>query len=173
MITIDDSYYLIDDTGKVRAAIGDIIVFTADERNNTQGALQATTIKPGEIYELTILLDANYLSDPNTVYPIRIDPTVELVYTDENPNVIEEKTLQSNNTTSGSNTATVIGKNAKGISRTIMKFPGINFTTLNGVTVISAVVTLRDLMCESEEMTITCYPFTGGAWTEDNAQWAT
>jgi hypothetical protein len=163
---------LIDDAGDIKAAIGDIIVFTADERNNTYGTLQATTIKPGEIYALTIVLDAGYLSDPNTAYPIRIDPTIELVYTEDTPNAIEEKTLQSNNTTSGSNTATVIGKNAKGISRTIMKFPGINFTTLNGVTVISAVATLRDLMCESEEMTITCYPFTGGAWTEDNAQWA-
>ncbi len=172
LTTIDDSYYLIDDAGDVRASIGDIIVFTADERNNTYGTLQATTIKPGEIYALTIVLDAGYLSDPNTAYPIRIDPTVELVYTEDTPNAIEEKTLQSNNTTSGSNTATVIGKNAKGISRSIMKFPGLDFDSLRGVNVISAVVTLRDLMCESEEMTITCYPFTGGAWTEDNAQWA-
>ena len=134
--------------------------------------MEAITIKPGQIYGLTIVLDADYLADPKTAYPIRIDPTVELVYTDNNPNTIEEKTLQSNNTTSGSNTATVIGLNAKGISRTIMKFPGMNFSTLNGVTVESAVVTIRDLMCESEEMTITCYPFTGSAWTESDAQWA-
>lgn len=172
LTTIDDSYYLIDDAGDIKAAIGDIIVFTADERNNTYGTLQATTIKPGEIYALTIVLDAGYLSDPNTAYPIRIDPTIELVYTEDTPNAIEEKTLQSNNTTSGSNTATVIGKNAKGISRTIMKFPGMNFASLRSAKVISATVTLRDLMCESEEMIITCYPFTGDSWTESDTQWA-
>ncbi len=172
LTNIDGGYYLTDNDGTIQASIGEIIVFTADERNNTFGTLQVTTIKPGQIYGLTIVLDADYLADPQTVYPIRIDPTVELVYTDDTPNAIEEKTLQSNNTTSGSNTATVIGLNAKGISRTIMKFPGMNFSALNGVVVESAAVTIRDLMCQSEEMTVTCYPFTGGAWTENDAQWA-
>ncbi len=172
LTNIDGSYYLTDSEGAIQASIGEVIVFTADERNNTFGTLQATTIKPGQIYGLTIVLDADYLADPKTVYPIRIDPTVELVYTEDTPNAIEEKTLQSNNTNSGSYGSTVIGLNAKGISRTIMKFPGMNFSALNGVLVESAVVTLRDLMCQSEEMTVTCYPFTGGAWTESDAQWA-
>ena len=65
--------------------------------------LQAAAVKPCEIYSLTITLDPDYLADPNTTYPIRIDPTVELVYTENTPNAIEEKTLQSNNTTSETN----------------------------------------------------------------------
>ena len=170
--SIDDGYYLTDESGTIQAAIGDIIVFTADERNNTMGTLQVTCLKPGQIYGLTIVLDADYLADPATVYPIRIDPTVQLVYTDENPNAIEEKTIQSNNTTSGSNTATVIGKNSKGISRSLMKFPGMDFTSLEGSVVTSAVVTIRDLMCQEEAMTVTCYPFTGDVWTESSTQWS-
>ena len=172
LTNIDGGYYLTDNEGVIQASIGEIIVFTADERNNTLGTLRVAVVEPGQEYALTIVLEADYLADPKTVYPIRIDPTVELVYTSETPNAIEEKTLQSNSTTSGSNTATVIGKNSNGISRTIMKFPGLDFDALQGVIVTSAVVTLRDLMCESEAMTITCYPFTGGTWTESSTQWA-
>lgn len=169
---IDGSYYLTDEAGTAQASIGDIIVFTADERNNTLGTLQATTIKPGQVYALTIVLDAEYLADPNTVYPIRIDPTVELIYTDGNPNAIEEKTIQSNNTPSGSSASIYVGYGASGINRLLMRFPGIDFDALEGVTVTSAVVSLRDLLCETEAMTVTCYPFTGTIWTESSSQWS-
>lgn len=33
-------------------------------------------------------------------------------------------------------------------------------------------VTPRDILCEGEEMTVTCYPYTGSAWTESTAQWS-
>ncbi len=32
-------------------------------------------------------------------------------------------------------------------------------------------VTPRDILCEGTEMTVTCYPFTGSAWTESTAWW--
>ena len=169
---LDGGYYLTDDGGQIRAVIGEIIVFTADERNNTFGSLRVEPVKAGQEYALTIVLDAEYLADPNTVYPIRIDPTVELVYTDENPNAIEERTIQSNNTPNGANTSIFIGYGASGINRVLMRFPGIDFDTLEGVTVTSAVVSLRDLMCETEAMTITCYPFTGTVWDESSSQWS-
>lgn len=39
MTNRDGSYYLTDASGAVKAAIGDILIFTADERNNTLGTL--------------------------------------------------------------------------------------------------------------------------------------
>lgn len=172
LTNLDGGYYLTDETGTIQATIGDVIVFTADERNNTFGSLRVNTVAPGQQYELTIVLDADYLADPNTVYPIRIDPTVELVYTDETPNAIEEKTIQSNNTVNGAAASIFIGYGASGINRILMKFPGMDFSALEGATVTSAVVSIRDLMCETEAMTITCYPFTGSAWTESDSQWS-
>ena len=53
-----------------------------------------------------------------------------------------------------------------------MKFPGMDFTSLEGSVVTSAVVTIRDLMCQEEAMTVTCYPFTGDVWTESSTQWS-
>ena len=64
--------------GEIRVSIEEIIVFTADEKNNTMGELVATTVEENQVYNMTILLDGDYLADPNTTYPIRIDPTVSI-----------------------------------------------------------------------------------------------
>ena len=169
---LQDSWYLTDDTGAVRAAIGDIVVFTADERNNTMGRLESEVIKENEIYLLTIVLDADYLADPNTVYPIRIDPTVDIIYEQSGAAAIEDVTIYSNATSQGQFTASVVGKTSNGIARLLMRFPNFDFSALEGATVTYARVTPRDILCEGEEMTVTCYPYTGTAWAESTAQWS-
>ena len=171
LTNLDGSYYLTDETGDIQASIGDVIVFTADERNNTFGEMRATTIKPNQIYAMTIVLDAEYLADPKTVYPIRIDPTVSLTYADNGADAIADVTLQSANTSGGERTALVAGLRPYGISRILMKFPGIDFSEYEGVTITSATVSLRDIMCEDTEMMLSCYPFTGDAWEESTATW--
>ena len=169
---LDGGYYLTDEAGNIQGTIGDIIVFTADERNNTFGQLQAETVKENGIYLLTIVLEADYLADPNTKYPIRIDPTVSLTYAESGADAIEDVLLQSGRDSLPEYGGHVIGKSSKGISRLLMRFPGIDFSALDGVTVTYAAVSLRDLLCEEEEMQITCYPFTGDAWTESTADWS-
>ena len=169
---LDGGYYLTDEAGNIQSTIGDIIVFTADERNNTFGQLQAETVKENGIYLLTIVLEADYLADPNTQYPIRIDPTVSLTYAESGADAIEDVLLQSGRDSLPEYGGHVIGKSSKGISRLLMRFPGIDFSALEGVTVTYAAVSLRDLMCEEAEMPITCYPFTGDAWTESTADWS-
>lgn len=169
---LEGGYYLTDEAGNIQGTIGDIIVFTADERNNTLGQLQAVTVKENGIYLLTIVLEADYLADPNTQYPIRIDPTVSLTYAESGADAIEDVVLQSGRDSLPEYGGTVIGKSSKGISRLLMRFPGIDFSSLAGVTVTYAAVSLRDLMCEEAEMPITCYPFTGSAWTESTADWS-
>lgn len=169
---LSGSYYLTDAEGEIRASIGEIIVFTADERNNTMGELLATTVEENQVYNMTILLDGDYLADPNTTYPIRIDPTLELVYENAGATALEDVVIQSNNTPLPQYTASVIGKSSKGISRLLVRFPGIDFYAMEGVTVTSAYLSIRDLLCEAEVMTLTCYPFTGSEWTETTANWS-
>ena len=72
------SYVLKDSTGVIKAALGEIIIFTADEMNNTTGIMTAETVKAGEQYMLTIEIDASWLADEKTKYPIVIDPTVSI-----------------------------------------------------------------------------------------------
>ena len=66
LVEEDGSYYLADSEGNIEATVGDIIVFTADERNNTMGRMTYETVRKNQEYVLTIHLDAEYLADENT-----------------------------------------------------------------------------------------------------------
>lgn len=170
---IDGSYFLVDDYGDIQATIGDIIIFTADERNNTFGSIVPMTIVENEEYLLTIVVDANYLADPNTVYPIRIDPTVEINYDDSGSSAIEDITISTNTNFTGSHTSLYVGRRStEGIARVLMRFPGLDLTGLEGATVTSASVLMRDLMCESTELDVSCHVFTGNVWDASSATWA-
>lgn len=171
---IDSSYYLVDDTGKIKASIGDIIIFTADNRNNTFGQIIPTTIVEKQEYLLTIVVDESFLSNENTVYPIRIDPTVEINYDNNGAGAIQDVTISSQASSSGSSGSLYIGlRQSQGISRVLMKFPGLNLSSLgSNVEIQTATVTLRDLMCESTALSIDCHVFAGNSWSEDSATWS-
>lgn len=172
LIEIDGSYYLADEDGEIRATVGDIIVFTADERNNTFGQLYAETIIECEEYRMTIVLDEEYLADEDTVYPIRIDPTIELTYDNYGTGGIADVTINSNAGSSGSSGSLFVGLRSNyGISRALMSFPGLDISALDNAIINSATVQLRDIICEGTSMTVYCYPYTGTAWSEDS-EWS-
>lgn len=170
---IDGSYFLVDDAGKIKATIGDIIIFTADERNNTMGQLVPTTIVENEEYLLNIVVDPEFLADENTAYPIRIDPTVEINYDNNGAGAIQDATVYTDDTTNGSLGSIFVGlKQNGGIARILMKFPGLNLSNLGSSAVIeSATVTLRDLLCESTSLDVYCYVYAGATWDESNVCW--
>lgn len=174
---IDGSYYLLDDNDTVRATLGDIIIFTADERNNTMGCMSSVTVREGYEYELTIHVDADFLADERTVYPIRIDPTVEVTDGDS-IGAMEDVLIRQNYTYTGSFGSSYIGRFTDGtLSRLLVRFPYLNFNTLgtNSTFITSATVELRDLMCSGvEDMYIDChiYNISSPSWSESSgATW--
>ncbi len=171
---IDGSYYLVDENEGIKATIGDIIIFTADEKSNAFGELRAETIVENEEYRMTIVLDPEYLKDPATVYPIRIDPTVEITYDNNGSGAIEDVTINSLKGSSGSSGSLSVGLREKyGISRILMKFPGLDLSGLEeNVKITEATVELRDLMCEGTNLEVSCYVFSGNEWTESTANWS-
>lgn len=168
------SYYLKDDNGETKATIGDIIIFTADERNNRMGTMTYETVTENEEYLLTIHLDTDYLQDEATKYPIRIDPTIEVNYSNNGSSAIQDITINSNGTSDGTSGSLYVGKRSSyGISRILMKFPGLDLSSINSArNVLSASVEIRDLMCESDSMSIECLLFEGNSWTESSATWS-
>ncbi len=155
----------------MKAAIGEILIFTADERNNTLGTLTHETVRANQEYKLTIHIDPDYLLDEDTVYPIRIDPTIEITSA---AGAIEDVTLNSLSGSDGDSWSLTIGNRATyGVSRVLMKFPGLSLSAVPSADKItSATVELRDLMCEDEAMMVYCYVFTGNTWTESTANWS-
>lgn len=169
----DSAYDLIDEKGEIKACIGEVVIFTADELNNTFGRMSHKIIKENQEYLLTIYVDADYLKDDKTAYPIRIDPTIEINYTNNGAGAIEDVTLNSLSGSDGSSGSLTIGyRETYGISRILMRFPGLN---LSGITsadqITSASVEVRDLMCEGTSMLTYCYVFNGNTWSESTANW--
>ena len=171
---IDESYYLTDAEGNIKATLGDIIIFTADERNNALGSMTHTTVREDQQYIVTIHIDAEYLKDEKTKYPIRIDPTIEITYDGNGASAIQDVTLNQNSGSSGTSGSLYVGKrNTYGISRTLMKFPGLNLNSIpSNCTIDSAYIEIRDLMCETTAMTVNAAMFMGNDWNESTANWS-
>ena len=102
--------------------------------------------------------NADYLKDTKTVYPIKIDPTIEISYSGNGAGAIEDATINSTAGSSGTSGSLFIGKRENyGISRVLMKFPSLNMNDVySSSDIVSATVTVRDLMCESTAMNIYC-----------------
>ncbi len=170
---LDGSYYLTNGKGEIKAVIGDIIIFTADERNNAFGNMTHETVKEGKQYILTIHIDGDYLKDEKTVYPIRIDPTIEINYEGNGAGAIEDVTLNSLDSSSPNSGSLFVGKRETyGISRTLMRFPGLDLSEISSAFYITeARVELRDLMCYSTQLPVSCYAFKG-SWNISTVRWS-
>ena len=168
------SFYLVDTAGAVKAQLGDIIIFTADDRNNTMGDMVAKTVVENQEYLLTILVDPEFLADEKTAYPIRIDPTIDISHENNGDGAIEDVTINSNDGSDGTAYSLSVGlREGYGISRTLMKFPILDFDLLGmDVVITDAKVSLRDLMCEETPLEVYCYVFSGNEWTESTANWS-
>ena len=170
---LDGSYYLTNGKGEIKAVIGDIIIFTADERNNAFGNMTHETVKEGKQYILTIHIDGDYLKDEKTVYPIRIDPTIEINYEGNGAGAIEDVTLNSLDSSSPNSGSLFVGKRETyGISRTLMRFPGLDLSVVGtSDQIISARVELRDLMCYSTQLPVSCHTFKS-TWNIGTVRWS-
>jgi hypothetical protein len=170
---IDGVLYLTDEKGDIKASMGDVYVTTADEKNNKLSSMTYETIREKEEYMIKISLDKDFLEDDNTVYPIRIDPSIEVNYNIYGAGAIEDVTINSLDTSDGSSGSLYVGNRSEfGKARILMRFPNLNLNSIQSAdNITSAYVELRDLLCESESMTVYCYPFTGNSWTESNVGW--
>ncbi len=170
------SYFLTDSQGNVKATIGDIIVFTADERNNTMGSMTYETVVANQEYVLTIHLDAAYLADDDTVYPIRIDPTIEINYDNNGAGAIEDVTINELATFGGTSGSLYVGRHPAGsLSRVLMRFPNLKLDILP-THITNASIEIRDLMCQgNEDIEVECYVYKEFApeWSESQTTtWA-
>ena len=173
LVSENGSYYLRDAAGKTKAALGDIIIFTADERNNAFGSMTHKTVTAGQEYVITVHVDDEYLKDEKTAYPIRIDPTIEIVYDGTNASAIEDVTLNSLGSSAPNSGSIYVGKRGNyGISRTLMRFPGLDLSQIGtSDQIISARVELRDLMCYSTHLPISCHIFQSN-WHINTVNWS-
>lgn len=156
--TGDGNFCLINPlTGKSMAAVGDLIVTDSklqhesnvqtkeialgetSEQHETETVFsevqyehhyKAETVMPEQEYILTVIVDESYLNDPETVYPVYVDPTMTVMGSGD----IEDVSLYSNiNYTLGSTESQQIkvgySSPTYGTGRALYDFPILNFNT--------------------------------------------
>ena len=170
---------LKDNEGKTVARIGNIIVFSSDNRNNTFGNISFETVTEGREYMIRINVPEAYLSDPETHYPIYIDPTISAEEGDIPFGIIEDITVNQNQAADPPNYGTLyVGKAGPdyGAMRSVMRFPELELYGISPNSITSATVNVRDLMCYGFTLQVDCYGYGGtlptGSFTTSNMTWS-
>ena len=165
---------LSDESGEVKASLGEVVVFSADSKNNTFGDFEITEKVRDNSYIVTVSVDKEYLTSPDTAYPVRIDPTIKSTNTNDG---IEDMQIfkgtdgsGSKETSSGNSGVSRVGWSDWGTCRTLIKFKKSNVLTNHQIgqssQITGAYIELRDLMCQGNSVPVYCSQFTGKKWSE-------
>ena len=171
---------LADENGEVKATLGEVIVFSAHNKNNTFGKYTIKELEKNSRYKVTVSVDREYLTDPKTKYPVKIDPNLNTI--DYNIVVHDMQVFKgkdgkgTSETSAGYSGVSRVGWTDWGACRTLIKLNNFSFATYkisNSWQIESAYIELRDLMCQGGSgVPISCGQFNGNFWTEkDTRTW--
>lgn len=165
---------LKDNSGNVQAVIGEIVVFSADNKNNTMGKYQIIEKEKNNCYVISVTVDNEYLTSEKTKYPVTIDPYIKSNTGDggiEDMQVFKGTDGKGDKEKSaGLSGVSRVGWSDWGACRTLLKFKQKNVLNNHGITlkgqIISASIEMRDLMCQGDEVPVYCTQFAGKSWNE-------
>lgn len=165
-------------------------VFVYDSRmDETDGSLHwtwdnaITLSQAGEgTYRITVAVDWEFLNNPDTVYPVYIDPsvTVTAAGSGTGKTIVDTPIYNGSgakNITSGANPTAVLGYVGTlngvqyGSGRLLMKFPGLmskSFMQSPNYIINSADLYMKDISGGSASAIIAAYIYNGPAWTESS-----
>lgn len=133
-------------------------------------------------YNITITLDSAFLSNPDTVYPVYVDPSITI---NASGSGTSKKILDTpiyngsgvTGNTSGANSSAVIGYVGTlggvqyGSGRLLMRFPGLmsqSFMRNQNYIISSATLYMHEVSGNSATATISAHIYTGPAWSESS-----
>ncbi len=174
----ENRLHIIDQRKESIADIGDIIVY--DSAGKFSLGEISYKKKDEDKYIITITADESFLSSDETVYPVYIDPSIEIDYThmatcgpNNNPVPgIEHMTLYSDGTVD-SNAITVGKKSSTKIARALMKFPALEestqFFAMDRDLILDANVYIKAIEYQPlfSDMNVYCHQFTS-TWNSGN-----
>lgn len=172
---LNGRYFLADSkTSTKRIELGD--VFTSDATGQFSiGTMTSQTITAGQIYRITITADEEFLTDDATVYPVTIDPTLEI---SSSSSSIEDVTIYSGRPTMNANWTylhTGYYDDTYKIGRIMIRLPGLtgssvyNFPTEFNIT--SVKFHIREATGTASNV-VPLYSNTGNDnWSESSVTW--
>ncbi len=174
----DYGHYLANtDNGKPLLCLSDIVVYDAVGKIE-EGNINVTPIESGKKYSVTVSVNNEFLSDPETVYPVVIDPSITVSDEIYGKGAIEDSTVfegyPARNYGGYHYNRIGMAAGAYGLGRTAVKFPGLISTneyqtiTANQITNVSFYA--KEATGGSSQF-INIYPLTNTTWTESTVKW--
>lgn len=175
----DKTVQLLDSSEEIVATINPIYVYDSTEEGSNITLDNYFQIQPvsENIFELTIVVDNEFLLNPQTEYPVIIDPTVTINSTSSgtSKSIIDTPIYNGSSVsyqTAGVNPTAIIGyvDNSYGSGRLLMSFPGLASQSFwnSDYNITSASLTLKELSGQAVSSTIYAYNYTGESWNESS-----
>ena len=135
------------------------------------------TVKQDSEYRITVVVDKEYLTDSERVYPVYVDPTIN-VSGSGTGKTIQDAPIYANRPSivSGSNTYNVVGYQGStyGVGRTLMKFPGLSsnstYANLSSNQITSLQLHIYEASGSTNNACIDLWQYNGTSWTESTAR---
>ena len=136
------------------------------------------TVKQDNEYLITIVVDEEYLTDSERVYPVYVDPTIS-VSGSGTGKAIQDTPIYANkpSTAFGGNTYNVVGYQGStyGVGRTLMKFPGLSsnstYANLSSNQITSLQLHIYEGSGSTNNACIDLWQYNGTSWTEATAKY--
>ena len=175
----DIGYYLADETNStIFYYLGDVEVYDAVGKPEL-GEMKVTILEEGQRYKLTLSVSDTFLSDPETVYPVTIDPTITISDTATGADSIIDapifKLKETKNYAKYKYNTVGTTTESYGVGRTVVKLPGLTssneYQTITADQIASVKFYVRDSSGTGKQ-TIYLYPLSNTTWTETSVTWS-
>ena len=158
--------------------LGDVLVYDA-KGEPSLGTLTVGTITMGQQYRLTVSADPEFLTDPDTVYPVTIDPSLTISDNQE-AGAIEDASVYELIPTLNTGTWPYAHcgyySSAYGVGRTAYRLTGLiddtQWQTIDPSNIVEAKLYVREAS-GTAAAAVNLYALTNSAWTETGVTWNT
>ena len=168
-------------TNEHAASLGNLLVFDSGDHvsapsSSTNHYYEVETIKDNEVYIITVVIDEAFLTSPDTVFPVYIDPEIS-AFSGSTKNILDAPIYEYVNVSQGSNYWNIVGMvpDDYGIGRTLMRFPGLGNNsayTSSNTEILSLKLYLYNSSTNSNSTTITARQYTGTSSWSESGVWA-
>ncbi|MBQ8827865.1 MAG: RICIN domain-containing protein, partial [Clostridia bacterium] len=161
----DGRYYVAaEEDSEDKINLGEIIVYDAVGRPD-KGTLEIETVSEGEEYILTVSANESFLTDLMTVYPVIIDPTLEICDNIQGFGSIEDATVFSGypDQNFGDYQYCSLGtmNSDYGVARTLVRFRGLSesdiYKSLSGDDITKAEFYVKEATGTASKSATLCY----------------
>ncbi len=179
----DNAIGLYDKKGDIVATVGDIIVYDSNHKTSL-GHLSFEEKMVNNQYLISINVDADFFTSTDTVYPVYVDPTIEIDYAhtgiygiNGTPGIVQATFFSDD--TAYFNGTMVVGKfDSSKNARSVMKFPGlrylVNLFEMDRSLITAANVFVRDVgyMSPNNSILVNCHKFNKKWFNPNDLKWS-